>query len=160
MEEASEGMEKEKEVDDRVEEIRKKQNASQDTIDLYREVFQMLDFDGSQCIEAEELMMGLRMVGREPSPHELHAMMKRVDENDSGEIDFAEFVQFMFNLKADAAERRASLLSSTTPQLNDVPEEPTKMSADEMLSSVEKEGVARPEAVKPSARSNQVVPSG
>jgi len=157
MEEASDDMKKEAEVFDRVEEIRATEGATQDIVDLYYEVFQMLDFDGSLCIEAEELMMGLKMVGREPSPSELHKMMRRVDENDSGEIDFAEFVQFMFNLKHDSVERRASFVAmqSPTSELLAVAKQPTKMTAEEMLNEVE---TVKPMAVK--ARGNQVVPEG
>ena len=68
----------------------------------------MLDLDDGGTIEEEELRIGLRSVGKTPSDDELKGMMKAVDEDESGEIDLAEFIQFMVNLQNDGAEGGAA----------------------------------------------------
>lgn len=59
----------------------------------------MLDLDGGGTIEEDELRVGLESIGKTPTDAELAEMLKQVDEDESGEIDLAEFIQFMYNLK-------------------------------------------------------------
>ena len=72
----------------------------------------MLDLDGGGTIEEEELRVGLQSVGKDPTDDEMAKMMHEVDEDDSGEIDPAEFVQFMVNMRKkdrEEAERKKGL---------------------------------------------------
>ena len=63
----------------------------------------------------EELRLGLKQIGREPSDDELQYLLSQVDDDESGAIDKAEFVQFMANLKkqsrADIKNRLRSSVS-------------------------------------------------
>ena len=103
MEEASADQQERAEVMERVREFQSKEGLDDEQIDLYETVFHMLDLDGGGTIEEEELRIGLQSIGKNPTDDELKEMMLSVDEDGSGEIDFAEFVEFMFNLKQQNA---------------------------------------------------------
>jgi hypothetical protein len=113
MEEASAQQREEAEVKERVLEIQEAEGLDDETIAMYETVFKMLDVDGGGSIEEDELKIGLATIGRNPSNAEIRQMMKEVDEDDSGEIDLAEFVQFMLNLK-NQKERRATLKAAAS----------------------------------------------
>jgi hypothetical protein len=66
---------------------------------MYRTVFGILDLDGGGTIEEEELKVGLQAIDRCPSDEELQSMLLEVDESGDGEVDFAEFLQFMMVVK-------------------------------------------------------------
>jgi hypothetical protein len=68
---------------------------SKKTVRLYRTVFFMLDMDGGGTIGASELQVGLESVGQTPTLQEIKILLRTVDADDTGEIDFAEFVEFM-----------------------------------------------------------------
>jgi hypothetical protein len=54
----------EEEVMKRVADLAKAHSLSDDQVDLYRDVFRMLDVDGSQAIGTDELVLGLRSTGK------------------------------------------------------------------------------------------------
>jgi hypothetical protein len=99
MEEATEDMKTAQEVDKNVAEIQLAEGLSEDVIELYRTVFGMLDLDSGGTIEEEELRIGLQSIGRQIDEGEISEMLQEVDESGDGEIDFAEFLQFMLNIK-------------------------------------------------------------
>ena len=74
-------------------------------IELYESVFSLLDLDGGGTIEEEELRVGLMAIGKNPTSEELSEMMRQVDEDESGEIDIAEFVKFMWLMKKEKAAK-------------------------------------------------------
>jgi hypothetical protein len=59
----------------------------------YEEIFQRYDEDNSGTIESSELQNVMRELGQDMSPDELAAMIKEIDTDGSGEIDFEEFMQ-------------------------------------------------------------------
>lgn len=112
MEEADHRRQEEKEIEDKVKVIAQSEGLDQTTVALYKQVFEMLDLDGGGTIEEEELRIGLQSVGKNPTSEEMQRMMDQVDEDGSGAIDFAEFVEFMCNLKkyndVSAGEKESS----------------------------------------------------
>ena len=50
-------------------------------------------------VDIEELEMGLEMIGHGKDKSEIELMMSVVDDDGSGEIDFAEFIEFMIHMK-------------------------------------------------------------
>ena len=62
----------------------------------------MFDEDDGGAISAEELGKAMRSLGVNPTPDEIEAMIKEVDVDNTGEIDFDEFVQLMKNEKEKA----------------------------------------------------------
>mmetsp|Transcript_25735 Transcript_25735/g.43138 ORF Transcript_25735/g.43138 Transcript_25735/m.43138 type:complete len:169 (+) Transcript_25735:220-726(+) len=59
----------------------------------YREVFNLVDSDGSGSIELSEVQQLMSLLGLYPSIHELAAMIKEIDTDGNGEVDFEEFLQ-------------------------------------------------------------------
>ena len=55
---------------------------------------------GSGTIDANELKATLQALGQNPSEEELFLMISQVDEDNSGEIEFAEFLKCIENQKA------------------------------------------------------------
>jgi len=107
MDEAQENQKQEKELEESVKEFAKENNIASQEVELYTQVFNMLDLDGGGTIEEEELRMGLKAVGKNPTNEELSEMMRQVDSDESGEIDIAEFVEFMYNMKKEKREKAA-----------------------------------------------------
>jgi len=99
MEEATANQESEAELEGRVEAYAEKEGLTEITVENYRKVFALLDVDQGGTIEEDELKAGLNAVGRFPTSDELQALMKMVDEDESGEIDLAEFIEFMTMIK-------------------------------------------------------------
>ena len=99
MDEAQEQQREEQEIEDNIASIQDIEQLSEAEIDTFRKVFSMLDLDGGGTIEEEELRIGLESIGKNPTDAELQNMMKEVDDDESGEIDPSEFVQFMVNLR-------------------------------------------------------------
>jgi voltage-gated sodium channel len=91
------------EVEQRVTNIQQMEDIDDHTIDLYRQVFTLLDLDGQGSVSESEMKFGLKAAGVCPSAAEMHRMMLAVDEDDTGEIDLAEFVQFLMNVSKERA---------------------------------------------------------
>eukprot|EP00931_Biecheleriopsis_adriatica_P103869 TRINITY_DN78659_c0_g1_i1.p2 TRINITY_DN78659_c0_g1~~TRINITY_DN78659_c0_g1_i1.p2 ORF type:complete len:149 (+),score=58.65 TRINITY_DN78659_c0_g1_i1:88-534(+) len=58
-----------------------------------REAFNTFDQDGSGTIDTQEMKLLLEAIGEAPSEEELFRFMADVDEDGTGEIEFAEFLQ-------------------------------------------------------------------
>lgn len=69
------------------------------------EAFKVFDTDGSSCISVEELGQVMRSLGQSPSEIELRDMIKEVDVDLSGSIDFEEFKALMVAQKGDRKSR-------------------------------------------------------
>ncbi|GMH73107.1 hypothetical protein TrST_g10236 [Triparma strigata] len=104
MDEAQEQQNEEKEIQENIKRIQEEEGLSDDEVATFLKVFGMLDLDGGGTIEEEELRVGLQSVGKDPTDEEMQKMMHDVDEDDSGEIDPAEFVQFMVNMRKEDKE--------------------------------------------------------
>mmetsp|Transcript_8536 Transcript_8536/g.12591 ORF Transcript_8536/g.12591 Transcript_8536/m.12591 type:complete len:150 (-) Transcript_8536:19-468(-) len=66
-----------------------------DEIEELKEIFNLVDTDGSGEIDKHELGSLLNTLGIHPSKEELDSMMEEVDADGSGEIDFGEFCAVM-----------------------------------------------------------------
>ncbi len=95
MEQAKEETESEINVEKRLIEFKKLEGLSKDEVNNYRQVFAMLDLDGGGTISEAELKTGLEAIGKKLNDSQIHFMMSQVDANSNGEIDMAEFVEFL-----------------------------------------------------------------
>ena len=60
-----------------------------------KEAYDLFDTSGSGTIEAKELKVALRALGFEPSKDELKNLIGNFDKDNSGRIDFHEFLDIM-----------------------------------------------------------------
>ena len=61
----------------------------------FKEAFSIFDKDGDGSITGEELRASLVSLGREPTSDELDAMVREVDTDGNGCVDFKEFLSMM-----------------------------------------------------------------
>mmetsp|Transcript_22619 Transcript_22619/g.27300 ORF Transcript_22619/g.27300 Transcript_22619/m.27300 type:complete len:148 (-) Transcript_22619:793-1236(-) len=78
---------------------------TQEEIDGCREAFNKFDKDGSGTIDVTELKATLNAMGQNPTDEELFLMISQVDDDGSGEIEFAEFLKVIENQKSANAQR-------------------------------------------------------
>ncbi|THU65935.1 hypothetical protein C4D60_Mb05t08880 [Musa balbisiana] len=64
-------------------------------ISEFQEAFCLFDKDGDGCITLQELATVIRSLGQDPSEDELKCMIREVDINGNGTIEFAEFLNLM-----------------------------------------------------------------
>ena len=97
MDESSDDMKNEKEMEVRIAEIADECGISRKAVAVFRDVFDMLDLDQSQTLEAEELRAALDAIGKNPSDDELTQLYAEADHGGEGQIDMADFILFMHN---------------------------------------------------------------
>lgn len=85
---------------------------SQEEIDGCREAFSRFDKDGSGTIDATELKATLQALGQNPTEEEIFLMISEVDDDNSGEIEFSEFLRVIENQKVCARHGRRHTRSS------------------------------------------------
>lgn len=68
---------------------------SQDQIAELKEAFLVFDKDGDGTISAKELETILKSLGTNPTEQELQDMIKEVDVDNNGTVDFSEFLTMM-----------------------------------------------------------------
>ena len=61
----------------------------------FKEAFALFDKDGDGTISTKELGTVMNSLGQKPTISELEAMIKEVDIDGNGEIDFGEFLTMM-----------------------------------------------------------------
>ena len=61
----------------------------------FREAFALFDKDGDGTISTKELGTVMNSLGQKPTSAELEAMIKEIDTDGNGEIDFDEFLAMM-----------------------------------------------------------------
>merc|ERR1712097_177020 len=59
------------------------------------QAFQLFDTDGSGTIETQELKIAMRALGFEPKQEEIDKMVRDVDDDGSGSVDYPEFLDMM-----------------------------------------------------------------
>merc|ERR1712007_270124 len=71
------------------------------------QAFQLFDTDGSGTIETQELKIAMRALGFEPKQEEIDKMVRDVDDDGSGSVDYPEFLDMMAHklLNRDPIER-------------------------------------------------------
>ncbi|XP_072971799.1 calmodulin-1-like [Typha angustifolia] len=71
------------------------ENLTQEQICEFQEAFLLFDRNGDGYISLEELNTVLQSLGQNPTNEELHDMIKEVDVDGNGTIDFEEFLNLM-----------------------------------------------------------------
>ena len=64
-------------------------------LEEFKEAFSLFDKDGDGTVSTNELGQVMRTLGQNPTEAELNDMIKEVDVDGNGEIDFEEFVGLM-----------------------------------------------------------------
>lgn len=67
----------------------------------FKEAFSLFDKDGDGCITSKELGTVMRSLGQHPTEAELADIVREVDADGNGMIDFDEFVNMMINKMKD-----------------------------------------------------------
>eukprot|EP00164_Ancoracysta_twista_P008958 GFYU01013112.1.p1 GENE.GFYU01013112.1~~GFYU01013112.1.p1 ORF type:complete len:158 (+),score=53.99 GFYU01013112.1:62-535(+) len=70
-----------------------------------RGMFDMIDADGSGVIDQEEMKDLLRMLGMEASASDVEKLLKEADEDQSGTVDFGEFMSIMTKSQAAGVDK-------------------------------------------------------
>ncbi|KAK3124493.1 hypothetical protein QOZ80_7BG0587370 [Eleusine coracana subsp. coracana] len=86
------------------------ENLSEDEIAGLREMFKMLDTDNSGQITLEELKSGLKRVGANLKDSEITILMEAADIDNSGSIDYGEFLAATLHL--NKVEREDNLFAA------------------------------------------------
>ncbi|XP_071690517.1 calcium-dependent protein kinase 20-like isoform X1 [Rutidosis leptorrhynchoides] len=74
------------------------ENLSEEEIAGLKEMFKMIDADGSGQITLEELKKGLEKVGANLKDSEINQLMEAADIDNSGTIDYGEFIAAMLHI--------------------------------------------------------------
>ncbi|KAI5754330.1 calmodulin-A-like [Diaphorina citri] len=74
---------------------------TEDQVNDFREAFSLFDKDGSGTITAKHLGIVMRSLGRNPSEAELEEMIREVDPEGKGIIDFPHFLELMMKKVKD-----------------------------------------------------------
>ncbi len=78
------------------------ENLTEETINQFRKLFDLFDADSSGSITTKELGTVMRNLGQNPSEEELKQMIREVDLNGDGTIDFKEFLCLMLKKMDDS----------------------------------------------------------
>lgn len=113
MEESEREQKKEAEIEHRAFAIGEYEKLDQVTVRLYKEVFQALDLISSLRIGSEEMKFGLTLAGLEIDEEEFNEVWSKVDRDETGDIDFAEFLEFMCDLRHNLVAMAAGEDGST-----------------------------------------------
>jgi calmodulin len=85
---------------------------SKEELAKFKEQFSLFDEDGDGTVNTKELGTVLRALGQNPTKQEIQEMINEVDDDGSGEIEFAEFCKLM--------EKRAALFDDHEEELKEV----------------------------------------
>lgn len=81
--------------------VEKKLAVPEEKIKEYKEAFDMFDKDSSGRISIDEIYSVMKNMGNEMPREEIRSMVADLDEDNSGEIDFEEFITFVQRTYAD-----------------------------------------------------------
>lgn len=126
---------------------------SEEEVTKLWEAFKVFDADGSGNISANELGQVMRSLGQSPSETDLRDMIKEVDIDLSGSIDFEEFKTLMVSVQGDRKSRLKLAFSVfdedgsgqiTTNELHSIMSQfgLTDQELDEMIKEVDHDGDA------------------
>ena len=87
-------------VQDAVAHISRKRRLKKMAVVRFHQVFKLLDVTESDRIGKEELLFGLKVAKEDNlTPEDLDFLFELIDKDDSGELDFSEFILFMLDLR-------------------------------------------------------------
>ena len=101
------------------------EHLSEDEVAEFREIFNLVDRDGGGSITASELGELMDTLGIDASPEEIEAMIKEIDQDGDGDIDFEEFVAVM----SRKVTQRTRVIKSRAPSVSLSPTRHKAMSA-------------------------------
>ena len=78
---------------------------SEEQIEEFKEQFALLDTEGKGNITAENLGKVLRSLGQNPTDTELQDMIREVDANGDGVVDFFDFLTTMRTKMSEAEDK-------------------------------------------------------
>ncbi|OQR85091.1 hypothetical protein ACHHYP_12285 [Achlya hypogyna] len=82
-----------------------------DEIANLRKQFQMLDTDSSGEIDETELATLMKNLGQDPRTYDIKAVIKEVDRDGNGSINFNEFCHIVYNMRNQSKTKFAALLA-------------------------------------------------
>mmetsp|Transcript_15074 Transcript_15074/g.32459 ORF Transcript_15074/g.32459 Transcript_15074/m.32459 type:complete len:166 (-) Transcript_15074:137-634(-) len=99
----------------------KRHNLSEEDLQEFREIFNLVDADKGGSIGTSELARLMETLGIRTTPEELKLMVSEIDENGNGEIDFDEFVQVMCrkvntDYTSDDVRKAFKVFAGTAPE--------------------------------------------
>eukprot|EP00667_Euglena_gracilis_P023675 EG_transcript_26834 len=68
-------------------------------VESFRDAFRAFDRDGDGTVTSKELHLAIKMAGATLTEEQVKQMMKEVDADGSGEVDFKEFCQLMLRFQ-------------------------------------------------------------
>jgi voltage-gated sodium channel len=89
----------ENDVNRRAKFIAKRENYTNAQLTEFRAMFDMMDADGSGSVNLEELTMVVKLTDSKMTGKNLQQLIDGIDADCTGEIDFAEFIEFMNKIK-------------------------------------------------------------
>lgn len=99
MEESKNDQQTQLKVESRAKEIATTANVDTNTLALYKEVFDEVDFTHCNRIGKIEMRFGLLVSGTALEDKDFDEFWAKVDQDDSGSIDFSEFLEFILEMK-------------------------------------------------------------
>ena len=85
-------------------------NLSQEKIQEYKEIFDIFDETGDGTISNDEIGKVMQGLGENQTPEQLDELIKEIDYDDDGEVDFDEFVCLMVKTLNDADKAQEELV--------------------------------------------------
>eukprot|EP00656_Telonema_subtile_P030713 TRINITY_DN336_c0_g1_i1.p1 TRINITY_DN336_c0_g1~~TRINITY_DN336_c0_g1_i1.p1 ORF type:complete len:177 (+),score=61.51 TRINITY_DN336_c0_g1_i1:97-627(+) len=68
---------------------------SEEDMRSFKEAFELFDTDQSGSIDGTELKFCMQALGFDPSPYEIKDMLEKIDQDETGTIEFDEFVDLL-----------------------------------------------------------------
>ena len=85
---------------------------SEQDLAAFREVFDLVDKDGSGAIDAREVSELMSLIGMKTSPEEVDLLVSEIDADGNGEVDFEEFLLVVAGGDKDHGFTRRQLVQS------------------------------------------------
>lgn len=84
-------------IEKKVKDFQDEADLTDDQVEAYRQAFLLMDIDGDEFLEEEELVLGLEVIGMTTiDPDDLHLVFSMVDEDKSGTFDLSDYIHFMY----------------------------------------------------------------